>query len=937
MEKSTLEYALEYAGKGWPIFPLHTPEPGARCSCGRGNCQNPGKHPRTQNGVKAATTDEATIRRWWGMWPDANIGFAAGGSTKIVILDVDCDHDSGKFGDETLKGLEEQYGSLPETWLCLTGGGGLHYYFSYDGGDIKNDVNFLPGLDVRTTGGYVVVPPSLHASGRRYEWEGAHEPWDSQIAPLPGWLHDLIAHGKARPSGDGNRFEIPQTVTKGGRNRTMFRLAASLRAKGLTKSAILAAVWEENQKRCEPPLERREIETICLSAGRYERGPGLDKLQVAAVTEEKVENAAKGDFESLTNPSVLLAALRLPDPIEREMKLVELRGRAKELKRTRDFDRVLKVHQEALRKEWAQAAQAPEDIDLPDCPLSGLKCFGWSVDVKGVTRVSKEFSEEVQQACSHPVIITERLTNIDTGGERVKLAFYRDKRWKDIIVDKSTIASRQKIIELADAGIQVNSENARHLIQYLHDLEAQNAYRIPRKRCVSRLGWADSVRGGMEFVPYVTDVQYDGDPKYAAFFGAVRPAGDYIRWKERVLEARARSTALRAALASSFASPLMWPMGAQVFFLHLWGGTEVGKTVAQMVAMSVWGNPDLGALLRSYNATYVGMERMAAFCHSLPLALDEQQTVRNNRYFSMDTLIYNLCEGQGKGRGTKSGSIENMATWRLCVLSSGEGPLTDEKSGGGGKNRVIEIYCKDKLFEDAASMADFVKGNYGYAGYEFIKAMSEPTAMEEAKSIRDACRKLFLGIGQGTEKQAASAAMLAVGDYFSSVYVFGLSPDVAIQSTRTFCYALAGYLTDAAEVSQVERAYQWVCDWIAANPGQFERQQPGGIPYHDDRNKLWGKQTEAGYAVIASTLEEALTQAGFIVAACKKGFVERGYFVPGPKDVIKQLRVGGNRPRCYELVMPKLAVGELEEISDEDPDDPWREEQKTILFPGAQG
>ncbi len=928
-----LEYALELAGMGLPVHPLHTPVGGGRCSCGRKSCGSVGKHPRTMSGVKDASTDPGQIKKWWSMWPDANIGFATGGSSRIVVLDVDCNHAAGKYGDESLNALEERHGPLPDTWLSLTGGGGLHYYFSYDGDGVKNDVEFLPGLDVRTTGGYVVAPPSLHASGRRYEWEGAHEPWGTPIAPLPDWLRDIIIRGKEGSTGHGERLEIPETVAEGGRNRTMFRLAASLRARGLTEPAILAAIWEENQKRCAPPLDRKEIETICGSVGRYKRGSGVDRLQAAAIAEEKVERASEGDFETLTDPEVLTAALHLPDPIEREMKLAELRGRAKELKRARDFERVLKAHQEALQKERAReaAAQEPEDIDLPDCPLPGLKCFGWNVDVKGVTRVSTEFFGEVERACSHPVIITERLTNIDTGGERVKLAFYRDKRWKDIIVDKSTIASRQKVIELADAGLQVNSENARFLIQYLHDLEAQNAYRIPRKRCVSRLGWADNGRGGMEFVPYVVDVQYDGDPKYAAFFGAVRPSGDYRRWKERILEARERSTVLRAALAVSFASPLMWPLGAQVFFLHLWGGTEVGKTVAQMAAMSVWGDPDLGALLRSYNATYVGMERMAAFCHSIPLALDEQQTVRNNRYFNMDTLIYNLCEGQGKGRGTKSGGIENMATWRLCVLSSGEGPLTDEKSGGGGKNRVIELYCKDKLFEDAASMADFVKGHYGYAGREFIKAMSEPSVMEEAKSIRDACRKLFLGIGHGTEKQAASAAMLAVGDYFSSVCVFRVDPGTAIQGTRAFCYALAEYLTDTAEVSQVERAYRWVCDWIAANPGQFERQQPGGIPYHDDRNKLWGKQTDAGYAVIASVMDEAMEQAGFIMAACKEGFAERGYIIPGNSRKTKQLRIGRDRPWCYELVVPKLAPGETDESGD-DTDDPWKNEQKMIPF-----
>lgn len=285
MDKSLLEYALMYAGMGLPVHPLHTPERDG-CSCGRTQCPNMGKHPRTKNGVKDAATDPGQITAWWTRWPEANIGFAAGGASKILVLDVDCNHEKGKYGDETLAALEGEHGPLPETWLCLTGGGGLHYYFTYDGEDVKNDVEFLPGLDIRTTGGYVVVPPSLHASGQRYIWEGAHEPWDTPLAPLPDWLRDLILYrGKNTYTGRKEESGPPQTVTEGGRNRTMFRLAASLRARGLMEPAILAAVWEENQARCTPPLARKEIETVCASAGKYERGPGVDKMQASAVLE----------------------------------------------------------------------------------------------------------------------------------------------------------------------------------------------------------------------------------------------------------------------------------------------------------------------------------------------------------------------------------------------------------------------------------------------------------------------------------------------------------------------------------------------------------------------------------------------------------------------------------------------------------------------------
>ncbi len=75
-ESSRLDAALDYASRGWPVLPLHTARSHARCSCGRADCSSPGKHPRTEHGVKDATTDENTIRSWWKEHPTANVGIA---------------------------------------------------------------------------------------------------------------------------------------------------------------------------------------------------------------------------------------------------------------------------------------------------------------------------------------------------------------------------------------------------------------------------------------------------------------------------------------------------------------------------------------------------------------------------------------------------------------------------------------------------------------------------------------------------------------------------------------------------------------------------------------------------------------------------------------------------------------------------------------------
>ena len=230
-----------------------------------------GKTPATPHGRKDATTDPERIAKWWGGGSTYNVAIATGNG--LVVLDVDADHDAGKYGDETLADLERQYGPLPETWTCLTGGGGVHYYFQCDDPALTVAAGFAPSLDYRGAGGYVIAPPSIHpTTGRAYEWEASSTPTSVPLAPLPDWLHRLMLQGKKDKPKQAKSNEAPGKVTEGRRNEEMFHLAASLRAKGLTVAEITAALTEANKARCDPPLSKREIETICQSTGRYERG-----------------------------------------------------------------------------------------------------------------------------------------------------------------------------------------------------------------------------------------------------------------------------------------------------------------------------------------------------------------------------------------------------------------------------------------------------------------------------------------------------------------------------------------------------------------------------------------------------------------------------------------------------------------------------------------
>lgn len=263
---SMMDYALRYAARGWPVFPLHT-WLGNGCSCGHLACTSPGKHPRTRSGFLDASTDPAQIREWWDRWPNANIGVPMGKVSGVWALDVDVKH--GVDGRETLDQMLSEHGALPDTLMQMTGGGGIHHVFEYTE-PVRNRGRFAPGLDVRGDGGYIAVEPSSHESGANYAWEAESDPLDGVAAlPAPEWLLALVRStqgAKSVPAAGTHTDRIPE----GGRNNALASLAGTLRRHGVGQEAIEAALQAENARRCDPPLPSIDVQTIAWSVARYE-------------------------------------------------------------------------------------------------------------------------------------------------------------------------------------------------------------------------------------------------------------------------------------------------------------------------------------------------------------------------------------------------------------------------------------------------------------------------------------------------------------------------------------------------------------------------------------------------------------------------------------------------------------------------------------------
>jgi putative DNA primase/helicase len=230
------DWARFYAGMGWAVFPTHTIRDGA-CSCGR-ECTSPGKHPIPFEGCKAATLDAAVIDAWWDKTPDANLAIATGSiSSGLFVVDID--------GPEAFDAYLDIMGVGAPTHV-KTGGGGNHVYFSYPEGR-NTHWKIADKIDTRGEGGYVLAPPSLHRSGKRYEWWGPEPNWSAMGQPLPEVLVELLKPRIATPPAEPKINHGSSTAyAEGIRKNALLRVRAAgegQRNSTLNDEAFLLGQW----------------------------------------------------------------------------------------------------------------------------------------------------------------------------------------------------------------------------------------------------------------------------------------------------------------------------------------------------------------------------------------------------------------------------------------------------------------------------------------------------------------------------------------------------------------------------------------------------------------------------------------------------------------------------------------------------------------------
>lgn len=557
------------------------------------------------------------------------------------------------------------------------------------------------------------------------------------------------------------------------------------------------------------------------------------------------------DADSILEEGLFADIFSIVDPIERTGQIIKHTQRAKELGVKTYFDDMVKAYKQ-VERDMSRAAKEKSSVCTLDNytnfdgPYDNMFCGGWIANETGIYSQRSAQVEEI--ACYHPIVPVERLKNLETGEEQIKIAYKRNNHWNEFVVPKTMVTSANKIVALSGKGVSVTSENAKLLVKYLADVENSNDDYINVQYSTSKLGWH-----GEEFIPYDKAIVFDGEARFRQLFESIQEKGHYNMWQAHIRELRASGRMeIKFLLAASFASVLVKPLNALPFFVDLWGETEGGKTVTEMVAASVWGNPDENQFIGDFKATDVALEARADMLNNLPMILDDTSRVNAKIRDNFEGFVYDLCSGKGKTRSNKELGVNRENRWKNVIISNGERPLNSYVSQGGAINRILEVKCEEKVYQDPSKTADAVKKNYGFAGKEFVELIKK-LGFSHIRTMQKDIQK-DLSSDDKMQKQAMALSVVLTADKLITDYIFKDGQYISLEDARTV-------LIDRNELSDNERCYNYIIDKVGMNSQRFDIRATC---------EQWGTK-EDGYAIFyVQAFDQLCKDGGF----SKKSFLD---------------------------------------------------------------
>jgi uncharacterized protein (DUF927 family) len=489
------------------------------------------------------------------------------------------------------------------------------------------------------------------------------------------------------------------------------------------------------------------------------------------------------------------------------------------------------------------------DLKLPKCKydIESYNMGNYTCTINGITdKFNTKFSYI-------PVLPVERYINEDTKKEKVKIIFYKENEWRELIVDKSQLSINQKLLLLSDDGLDVTSENVKYYINYFNEI--MNINSIKKLDSISHIGWKKNF-----FVPYDSHGIFDGADDFKNIYKAIGSKGNYKKWKETIKNLR-KHKVIKLLMATTLASPLLEKLNLQPYMVNLWSSLSGnGKTLSCMVAMSIWGNPDIGALRLSSNNTQNYYSVVASFMRNFTCYFDELQIVKRSKYLDLESLVMDLCNGTEKGRLNKNSQAREIKVWFNNFLFTSNDRLVKENAGEQVYNRVIDLEIGEKIIENGQDIAKVIKENYGFAGREYIKYIQKIGFDEIFERFKKNLNEI-LEKTNATDKQASSLATLLLANQLSNECIF--EDDYILQVKD-----IIEYVNAKTEIKTAMKAKEYIIGIINMNSKKFEEYGYG---------ECWGIKDDYYCIINSQALFRELEKGGFEFNTVKKDWCDMGF------------------------------------------------------------
>ncbi len=494
--------------------------------------------------------------------------------------------------------------------------------------------------------------------------------------------------------------------------------------------------------------------------------PKVDSLEADRKLIEETLAKLKAEPEALFDDAVLkaLAKVKREDPAAWG-KIACVIRKKKSAASMKDLERAMTAVQtpevQGIARDQKPAPRTAGEM-LVDAPFPELLIpNGYAIDEHGTyavklpTDADAQFLMEItgeparEKIAPSPIVLTEKLVDIDDGRQSLHLAWRTDGKWLDVVADRATVMVDRKIVELASYGFPAGSCNAKFVSRYLQVFEDCNSSTLPTIRTTRHLGWTGQPEksgflcGSSTLITETGEIlnlrqdnpgtvrrnlvlfqgQTAGEKQVAAGFYTSGTLDGWLRAIERVKH----HPRARLVVYVSLVPPLLKILRAPNFIIDFWGATSTGKSSLLQIAASVWGCPALDgsdSAIFTWDITAVGIERTAAAITDLPFNVDE--TKRAGDPDDIATALYAVAHGRGRGRGSKEG-LQETRCFKTAMMMTGEQPATSYGQHGGTKTRCMELGGQafgaknEEMGKLVTEVIAGVQANFGHAGPVFMQ------------------------------------------------------------------------------------------------------------------------------------------------------------------------------------------------------------------------